>query len=72
MTEYELEPIGPIKHPLTRDQVKWANKHDWFLADNCDGSIWVAEYGWDKDGNADNKIILWDKGFKALKTWAGY
>jgi hypothetical protein len=49
---------------LTKDQIRWASEHDWFAADNGDGTINVK---WD-----DGTIARWNSTFRDLRFWAGY
>lgn len=49
---------------LTFGQIRWAMSHDW--ADSCSGH---SLYVWSEE---DDCVILWTKGFSALREWAGY
>lgn len=53
---------------LTREQIAWAKQHDWFVADNGDGTITVA----DRYSDGFEVIMPWLLGFRALRDWAGY
>lgn len=56
---------------LTPQQIAWAASHDWFLADNKDGTITVKEVS-AANGVASLDLVIWAAGFQALKDWAGY
>ena len=53
---------------LTAAQIRWAAAHDWFIRDNGDGSIRVA----DRYSDGTCFIIDWYLSFADLRTWAGY
>lgn len=52
---------------LTAAEVKWAASHDWFVRDNGNGTIVVA----DRD-NLSDRLQTWVGSFRALREWAGY
>jgi len=61
---------------LDASQIRWARNHDWFLADNADGTIAVldrySQLHPDKSITHHEERIHWTQGFKALRDWAGY
>lgn len=58
-----------MEHKLTRDQIRWAAAHDWFGADNGDGTITVVERWSDLAGEQQ---FRWAGTFQELRAWAGY
>ena len=57
---------------LTPSQIRWAASHDWFHADNLDGTITIVDRCVTSDGVLHEVFKIWDSGFKALRDWAGY
>jgi len=53
---------------LTQRQIAWAKTHDWFVRDNGDGRIVVA----DRYSDGTEIIMTWHLSFRALRNWAGY
>lgn len=43
---------------MTKDQVRWAQSHDWFVTDNGDGSVVVEDYAM-----CDDAAVLVDCGY---------
>lgn len=54
--------------PLTPNQIKWAAQHDWFVKDNGDHTITVA----DRYSDGTEIIMTWHLTFAELRDWAGY
>lgn len=52
---------------LTTQQILWASQHDWFIKDNGNGTIVVA----DRDDLSD-RLQTWVGTFRQLREWAGY
>ncbi len=54
---------------MTRQQINWAKKHDWFLRFGPlhNGGFYVVA----RDDMNATKTVIFDN-FKALKEWAGY
>lgn len=55
---------------MTRQQIAWASQHDWFIADNTDGTIDVADIC-THNGKVIKAIACFSN-FSELKAWAGY
>lgn len=53
---------------LTQTQIKWAAQHHWFIADNRNGTITVA----DRYSDGRETIMVWRGTFAQLRDWAGY
>lgn len=56
---------------LTRQQVIWAAQHDWFVADNRDGSVDVIERA-TLDGEPPPAKVETFRDIRELRAWAGY
>ena len=56
---------------LTTKQIQWARSHDWFFADNGNGTIIVRDM-FTLDGVYHEQLITWHGSFSALRDWAGY
>ena len=56
---------------MSKQQIKWASQHDWFHADNGDGTITIVDR-YTFNGVLHEVFEIWDSGFKALRDWAGY
>lgn len=54
---------------MTRNQIRWAAQHDWFIKDNGDGSVTVLELQ-ALGGRVFTVGII--SNFKELRDWAGY
>lgn len=69
-------PDGPPEKEtdqmLTPSQIKWAASHDWFIADNGDGTIKVRECFTINGVLFQEEPIRWTGSFRALREWAGY
>lgn len=57
---------------MTEQEIMWAGSHDWFVADNGDGTIEVVERWVDRDDVYHEELVTWVEGFRALRDWAGY
>ena len=57
---------------LNADQIQWAAKHDWFIADMGNGHILICDERWGDDPTAHLNVIGWIGSFAELRTWAGY
>ena len=55
---------------MTKQQIKWASGHDWFVADNMDGSIEVLDIC-THNGQTIRAVACFND-FAELKAWAGY
>lgn len=53
---------------LTTQQIAWAASHDWFVQDNGDGTITIA----DRYSDGTEIIMTWHLSFRELREWAGY
>lgn len=49
---------------MTKEQIKWARSHDWYIQDNGDVVMVLDEY-------EPNHIQIFSN-FKLLREWAGY
>lgn len=59
---------------MTKKQIAWASRHDWFIRDNGDGSVTVLDNYTDALGANHSERLRWSDGvgFAALRAWAGY
>lgn len=57
---------------LTKEQIRWAASHDWFVADCLNGTIQVRDVVVWADGHITEDYITWTKSFRELREWAGY
>lgn len=57
---------------LTRSQVRWASRHDWFIHDCGDGRIRVWDRSVDARGVYAAVSVVWADSYAALRSWAGY
>lgn len=55
-------------HTMTRQQIAWASRHDWFVSVDGDGIITVV----DRYSDGTETIMAWHRSFRALREWAGY
>lgn len=61
---------------LSKQQIKWASQHDWFVSQQVDpqgnGSVVVEDvmYNWIKDTSIVTNKTFSD--IEELKAWAGY
>jgi hypothetical protein len=69
----ETAVAGALKGRLTKSQVRWAASHDWFVADLGNGLIQIVD-SWVniKTGERGEDVLVWDKSFAELRSWAGY
>lgn len=55
---------------MTRQQIKWASSHDWFIRADGDTVI-VSESIQHRDGSWTTEPVRFAS-FDALRAWAGY
>lgn len=53
-----------MENIMTKEQIKWARSHDWYIQDNGDVVMVLDEY-------EPNHIQIFSN-FKLLREWAGY
>ena len=66
MTEQQITTMN--MNTLSYSQIIWAAQHDWYVADNGDGTITVAA-SW---SGGLTIIGVFGGSFAALRDWAGY
>ena len=58
---------------MTRNQVRWAATHDWFLSSSeRNGSVTVADVRYDAKTQAVTSSLRTFTDFRSLYAWAGY
>jgi hypothetical protein len=58
---------------LTPEQIRWAASHDWFVADNKDGTIDVRETWLNVNtGGSEQAVYQFLGTIDDLREWAGY
>lgn len=57
---------------LTEQQIAWARRHDWFVGVSSSTGLIVVRDDYTINGRLFCNDIVWTKGFKALRAWAGY
>jgi hypothetical protein len=61
---------------MTKQQIRWASQHDWFLYEGIDGmSVVCRDYDSHLCGNGEwhhDPITVTFSNFRELRVWAGY
>lgn len=56
---------------MSREQIEFAKRHDWFIADNGNGTIQCLDDYTDGSGNRFQQAVTFSD-FRSLLDWAGY
>lgn len=51
---------------MTKDQIRWASEHDWFLRETSDGAGVICR------GDAGESEEVEHRDYRKLREWAGY